>query len=214
MSRCRSADPAAFGVTPAHGLSAHPGQRASGAPKGAHGAARSQARGTGRGPVVRRGPCARLRLEAELRDNGQIQMHASRAPRTPPGTTHPMTIRSAPRLLRLSTFACRALAPALAALPLLGHAAAPPWKGAAFEGDRAALAQLARASAAVVRVYRERDAWVLDEAARLGMKVIMGLWVAHPRHGFRLDDAAARRAQEEAILVFVARHRAHPALLA
>lgn len=93
-------------------------------------------------------------------------------------------------------------------------AAPPAWQGAAFEGDRAALAKLAQAGAKVVRVYRESDVWVLDEAQRLGMKVVLGLWLGHPRHGFRLDDERAVRAQEAALRDFVMRHRAHPALLA
>ncbi len=88
------------------------------------------------------------------------------------------------------------------------------WKGAAFEGDRASLARLAAAGAKVVRVYRQSDAWVLDEAHRLGLKVVMGLWLEHPRHGFDYADARAMRAQEDALLDFVARHRKHPALLA
>lgn len=93
-------------------------------------------------------------------------------------------------------------------------AAQPAWQGAAFEGDRAALAKLAQAGAKVVRVYRESDVWVLDEAQRLGMKVVLGLWLGHPRHGFRLDDERAVRAQEAALRDFVMRHRSHPALLA
>jgi hypothetical protein len=63
-------------------------------------------------------------------------------------------------------------------------------------------------------VYSESGAWVLDEAHRLGLKVVMGLWVGHPRLGFRLDDAKAVRAQEEGIRNFVLRYRQHPALLA
>ncbi len=111
---------------------------------------------------------------------------------------------------------------ALLALSLLfcaaGTAAQPPvatqWQGAAFEGDRAALEKLAAAGARVIRVYRESDAWVLDEARRLGLGVVMGLWVGHPRHGFRLDDEAALQAQEARIRRFVSRYRNHPALLA
>ncbi len=123
------------------------------------------------------------------------------ASRAVPGRLRPAVLR-------------RGLVALLACLPLFAFGAAPQWQGAAFEGDRAALAKLARAGASVIRVYREPDAWVLDEAARLGLKVVMGLWMAHPRHGFRLDDAAAVRAQEDALLAFVARHRDHPALLA
>src|SRR5574337_316391 len=102
----------------------------------------------------------------------------------------------------------------LAASPC--HAADPPprWDGAAFEGGPAALRQVAAAGAKVVRVYRERDVWVLDEAQKLGLRVVMGLWLAHPRHGHRLDDAAARQAQEEVLRAFVIRYRQHPALLA
>ena len=88
------------------------------------------------------------------------------------------------------------------------------WQGAAFEGDRASLARLAAAGAKVVRVYRQSDAWVLDEAQRLDLKVVMGLWVEHPRHGFDYADAKAVQAQEAALLEFVTRHRTHPALLA
>ena len=100
------------------------------------------------------------------------------------------------------------------AAPANPTATAPQWQGAAFEGDRASLARLAAAGARVVRVYRQSDAWVLDEAQRLGLKVVMGLWVEHPRHGFDYADAKAVQAQEAALLDFVARHRDHPALLA
>lgn len=100
------------------------------------------------------------------------------------------------------------------AAPANPTATAPQWQGAAFEGDRASLARLAAAGARVVRVYRQSDAWVLDEAQHLGLKVVMGLWVEHPRHGFDYADAKAVQAQETALLDFVARHRNHPALLA
>lgn len=118
-----------------------------------------------------------------------------------PGTSLNLFLRIACCLLLASAFA-----PA--------SAAAPAWQGAAFEGDRATLAQLAQAGAKVVRVYRESDVWVLDAAHGLGMKVVMGLWLGHPRHGFRLDDPAAVRAQEHAVRRFVTKHRSHPALLA
>lgn len=91
---------------------------------------------------------------------------------------------------------------------------AAQWQGAAFEGDRASLAALAAAGAKVIRVYRESDAWVLDEAHKLGLKVVMGIWLGHPRHGFRLEDEAARNAQEKQVAAFVRRYRNHPALLA
>lgn len=105
----------------------------------------------------------------------------------------------------------------ISALVILGNAAATAsetWRGAAFEGDRASLALLAEAGAKVVRTYRASDAWVLDEAQQLGMKVVMGLWLEHPRHGFDYADTAALRAQEDTVLETVVRYRDHPALLA
>lgn len=107
-----------------------------------------------------------------------------------------------------------ALVLSLSAGAVPAQVAGPQWQGAAFEGDRAALTRLAEAGAKVIRVYRESDAWVLDEAQARGLKVVMGLWVGHPRHGFRLDDGAALRAQEEDIRRFVMRYRGHPAIIA
>ena len=52
---------------------------------------------------------------------------------------------------------------AFGAAPLHAAPADAKWKGAAFEGDRASLVRLAAAGARVVRVYRQSDAWVLDE---------------------------------------------------
>ncbi|MDR1662743.1 MAG: hypothetical protein LBR95_10070 [Azoarcus sp.] len=89
-----------------------------------------------------------------------------------------------------------------------------PWQGATFAGDRTALEKLAAAGAKTLRVYSEKDVWVLDEARRLGLRVIMGLHVGLLRHGFRLDDPKAVAAQEVRIREFVRRHRKHPALLA
>jgi len=125
-----------------------------------------------------------------------------------------------PPLARRHRVVCIAVALVLG-FSAAAHAQAPSvsapdtqWQGAAFEGDRSALEKLAAAGAKVIRVYREADAWVLDEAQRLGLKVVMGLWVAHPRHGVSLDDAPARKAQDAAIEAFVVRYRSHPALLA
>jgi len=111
------------------------------------------------------------------------------------------------------------LAAAILLLPPQAAFASPPlpatpWRGAAFSGDRAALEKLAAAGANAVRVYHERDAWVLDEARKLGIGVLMGLDVGLPRYGFRLDDPQAVSAQENRIRAFVQRHRNHPALLA
>ncbi|HRO61971.1 MAG TPA: hypothetical protein PK177_22905, partial [Burkholderiaceae bacterium] len=88
------------------------------------------------------------------------------------------------------------------------------WRGAASEGGRGALAPLAEAGAEVVRLYDVSDTTVLDHAHTLGLRVIAGLPVGHPRHGFRLDDPAALQAQEERIRAIVKPLRTHPAVLA
>jgi hypothetical protein len=121
-------------------------------------------------------------------------------------------------MMRLLTCLILSVA-AISLLPLQTASAspplpAPPWRGAAFSGDRAALEKLAAAGANAVRVYHERDAWVLDEARQLGIGVFMGLDVGLPRYGFRFDDPKAIAAQEKRIRAFVQRHRNHPALLA
>jgi hypothetical protein len=121
------------------------------------------------------------------------------------------TMPSRPNLLRLLTLPLLTMASlAVAAEP----SPAIPWQGATFSGDRAALEKLAASGAKAVRVYGEKDAWVLDEARRLGLGVVMGLHVGLPRHGFRLDDPKAVAAQEARIREFVRRHHKHPALLA
>ncbi len=127
---------------------------------------------------------------------------------TPSGGKSPIL----PKLHRLLAIGLTLLC--LGVQPVRAQPATEQWQGAAFEGDRMALERLAAAGARVVRVYRESDAWVLDAAQALGLKVVMGLWVGHPRHGFDLNDANAVQAQEQAIRSFVTRHRGHPALLA
>lgn len=127
--------------------------------------------------------------------------------------TIPESMRSIRAWRALLLFALQALS--LNGVPTAIHAAAHlQWQGAAFEGDRVALERLAAAGGRVVRVYSETSAWVLDEAQRLGLKVVMGLWVGHPRLGFRLDDPQAVRVQEQGIRDFVLRYGQHPALLA
>lgn len=76
------------------------------------------------------------------------------------------------------------------------------------------LTALPALGATVVRTYRESDQWVLDAAQALGLKVIMGLWMEHPRHGFSYQSAADVAQQDQRILEFVRRYRQHPALLA
>ncbi|MCF3650154.1 glycoside hydrolase family 2 TIM barrel-domain containing protein [Synoicihabitans lomoniglobus] len=54
---------------------------------------------------------------------------------------------------------------------------------------------------------------LLDRAARLGLCVLVGLWVDHPRHGFDYGDEAALQRQRERILTTVRRYKDHAAVL-
>ncbi|MEO1030047.1 MAG: glycoside hydrolase family 2 TIM barrel-domain containing protein [Bacteroidota bacterium] len=54
---------------------------------------------------------------------------------------------------------------------------------------------------------------VLDEAERLGMKVMMGIWVGLERHGFDYDDEKAVKQQLERIRKRVLELKDHPALM-
>lgn len=107
-----------------------------------------------------------------------------------------------------------ALSGLLAMAAVQPAAAAAPWMGAAFDGDRRSLERLAAAGATAVRIYDADDAWVLDEAQRLGMGVVFGLWITHRRHGAALQDPATVDAIGRELLTVVARYRDHPALLA
>lgn len=94
------------------------------------------------------------------------------------------------------------------------HGSDGQWHGAAFEADAAALQLLAEAGADSVRVYHHSDHWVFDAAHRLGLKVVMGLWVPHRRHGATLQDPQTIREISRELLTYVEKYKDHPALLA
>ncbi len=54
---------------------------------------------------------------------------------------------------------------------------------------------------------------ILDTAGKYGVTVMMGLWVAHERHGFNYNDTAAVRKQLERFRTEVRKLKDHPALL-
>ncbi len=84
-------------------------------------------------------------------------------------------------------------------------------RGAAADGGLAALKAL---GATTVRTYGGDPGTVLDEAGRLGLKVIAGLWLEPPRRGFDYRNRAAVEAQLASFRALVERYRGHPALLA
>lgn len=80
------------------------------------------------------------------------------------------------------------------------------------------LDRLATAGANSLRTWgTDQTERVIDAAARYGLTVCVGLWVAHSRegegHGFDYADAAAVRAQIERHCRVVDRYKDHPALL-
>lgn len=54
---------------------------------------------------------------------------------------------------------------------------------------------------------------VLDEAEKKGLKVMLGLWVQHERHGFDYNNKGAIAAQLERFRKEVRKYKDHPALL-
>lgn len=83
-------------------------------------------------------------------------------------------------------------------------------RGAAGEVRLDILKQL---GATVVRTYGDAPDAVLDQAQKLGLKVIVGFWLEHPRRGFDYRDPVQANAQLERLAAFVKRYRDHPALL-
>lgn len=85
-----------------------------------------------------------------------------------------------------------------------------PVRGAA---GTARLDVLKGLGATVVRTYGEAPDAVLAEAQKLGLKVIVGFWLEHPRRGFDYRDPKQAGAQLEELAAFVRKYRDHPALL-
>lgn len=83
-------------------------------------------------------------------------------------------------------------------------------RGAAGERRLDLLKQL---GATAVRTYGEETGAVLAEAERLGLKVVAGFWLEHPRRGFNYNDPAQVAAQNAALERFVRAYKDHPALL-
>lgn len=82
--------------------------------------------------------------------------------------------------------------------------------GAAGQSRFGLLKQL---GATTVRTYGDETGFVLDEAQKVGLKVIAGFWMEHPRRGFSYRDLAQVGPQLQRLTEFVSRHKNHPALL-
>lgn len=90
--------------------------------------------------------------------------------------------------------------------------------GKAFQARGASgqtrLAELKARGATVVRTYGEESPAVLAEAEKLGLKVIFGFWLEHPRRGFDYNDRASVERQLVALRATVLKYKNSPALLA
>ncbi|GLK82924.1 glycosyl hydrolase [Ancylobacter defluvii] len=83
-------------------------------------------------------------------------------------------------------------------------------RGAAGEE---ALAELAGLGATTIRTYGGDPGKVLDAAQQAGLKVIVGLWVEHPRRGVDYADRAFVERQLAEFRQVVEKYKDHPALL-
>lgn len=83
-------------------------------------------------------------------------------------------------------------------------------RGAAGEGP---LGELAGLGATTLRTYGGDPGPQLDAAAKAGLKVIVGLWVGHPRQGADYADRAFVARQLAELQRIVETYKDHPALL-
>jgi len=63
------------------------------------------------------------------------------------------------------------------------------------------------------RTYENGERYI-DRAHRLGLKVVVGLWVQHERHGFNYADPVFIQQQRTNIVEAVKKYKNHPAVLA
>ena len=81
-------------------------------------------------------------------------------------------------------------------------------------GGSQQLAALKRAGGNSIRTWGVDNLGpVLDQAEKLGISVTVGIWLGHPRHGFRYDDPTEVRRQFDATRAVVRQFRDHPAVL-
>ncbi|PQO46554.1 glycoside hydrolase family 2 TIM barrel-domain containing protein [Blastopirellula marina] len=87
-----------------------------------------------------------------------------------------------------------------------------PIRGAGGDGDKALLASSGGNAFRTWGIGDDTKAR-LDEAERLGLKVALGIWLGHERHGFNYDDPAQVQKQFVEAKAAVEKFKDHPALL-
>jgi hypothetical protein len=81
-------------------------------------------------------------------------------------------------------------------------------------GGSSHLEELKQMGGNTIRTWSVENAQeILDEAQKKGLKVMMGLWVQHERHGFDYDNEARVKSQLETFRRSVKKLKDHPALL-
>lgn len=81
-------------------------------------------------------------------------------------------------------------------------------------GGSSHLEELKQIGGNTIRTWSVDSAqYILDEAQKHGLKVMMGLWVQHERHGFDYDNEARVKSQLETFRRAVKKFKDHPALL-
>ncbi|MEM6550669.1 MAG: glycoside hydrolase family 2 TIM barrel-domain containing protein [Planctomycetota bacterium] len=86
-------------------------------------------------------------------------------------------------------------------------------KGGGGDGSKA---DLAAAGGNTFRTWGVDDTTglLLDEAQKHGLKVVVGIWLGHERHGFDYSDVDQVAKQFDHVRASVLKHKDHPALLA
>lgn len=81
-------------------------------------------------------------------------------------------------------------------------------------GGHEYLDELVKAGGNTIRTWSTEGAdKILDEAHSLGLKVMLGLWVQHERHGFDYNNTSKVKSQLERFKKAVNKYKNHPALL-
>jgi hypothetical protein len=81
-------------------------------------------------------------------------------------------------------------------------------------GGTVNLEQLKAAGGNTIRTWGiEQAQEILDQAQKLGLKVMLGYWIQHERHGFDYNDSIAVQNQFKQVREAVLKYKDHPALL-
>lgn len=81
-------------------------------------------------------------------------------------------------------------------------------------GGTVNLSELKAAGGNTIRTWGVEQAQeILDQAQKLGLKVMLGYWIQHERHGFDYHDSIAVQNQFNQVRDVVVKYKDHPALL-